>query len=96
MSKKQLNKYGYYRQYSDDAPMTEDEQAEAAGWVFSQKRHPVINKTYATFTLPDGRKRVRFEDGIFYNADEVSRINRGGGITNEIHNIKKIFKGIVL
>lgn len=95
-------KYPYYREEWEVAPMTQEEKAEAAGWVY-HKKHPVIGKTWAVRTrgLPGQRIKVEvcFDDKVYYNPKETQAVTNFGGLRGDagrnIHNIKKIFNGVI-
>ena len=66
-----------------------------AGWVYSENKHPVLDLHYASFNKHDDFK-IMFEDKVLYNKNEIKRLLRVGGTSKNIHNIKKVFGGVII
>jgi hypothetical protein len=71
-----------------------NEKAIKAGWKF-KGIHPIIGIEWACRNVT-GNKEVMFEDKVYYNPQEVEIVTKNGGLTENIHNVKKIFGGVVI
>ena len=64
-------------------------QAVIAGWRH-RGLHPTIKEHWFT-----KKERVLFADRVLYKKEEVEKITAAGGLTVNIHELKKRFKGDV-
>jgi len=57
--------------------------------------HPVIGIEWA-YRKTTGNTEIIFKDKTYYSPREVEIVTKNGGLTKNIHNIKKIFEGEII
>ena len=67
--------------------------AKKAGWQY-QRSEP-LNMDYAIRTTPAGPE-VMTEDRVKYSPDEIRMLSAIGGISPEIHQVKRVFSGRII